>query len=93
MLTPAEGFWHSDPTSHVIQRCVALAACTSRGPRLINEQLRALDEAEAAGHGVTSILQLQVAGLFDGNAYRGQECAEGFEGILCGVCAPGCAKD
>eukprot|EP00210_Caulerpa_lentillifera_P003084 g2946.t1 len=87
VLVPIDGYWHSTPFSPQFHPCVYPEACTfdDRTENLVSfhedwtQLQRLLSELE--------LYNIGEAELPDFSVY--QQCAEGYEGVLCGSCAQG----
>ena len=86
-LVPKSGFWHSTPFSPVFRQCILPAACDykARHRRLTqfyqnsSNLVHELESLEAFTRGEGPEPEFR--------EYR--QCAEGYEGLLCGSCSEG----
>jgi hypothetical protein len=87
IITPADGYWQSNPRSSQLLACPNPAAC-SRSPKAAAALAAASKAAaaaaaaapQAASRGLKAAASEQVA------AYQELQCAEGFTGNLCSNC-------
>ena len=86
-LVPSDGYWHSSPFSPCIHKCVHPDACSYPGrervltefyenPSRVDENLEAVEEYVRRGSPMPTFPEYP-------------QCAEGYEGILCGSCQYG----
>ena len=83
-LVPKEGCWHSTPFSPFIRRCPVEKACSYNGRTENLTQYYVADLSKKL-QWCNSSISVDLGNCSD--SY--QQCAPGYEGVLCGTCADG----
>ena len=86
-LVPLAGHWHSNPFSPVFRSCILRSACSFHGRE---EKLNQFYENSSRLQAELEVMNAFLAGRGTQPEYPGYEqCADGYEGFLCGSCSRG----
>jgi len=86
-LVPDDGYWHSNPFSPYFRRCLITSGCEYENRRrtltsFYSNVTKLQQDLESLNQYIAGI-----GSLPEFSSYN--QCAEGYEGVLCGSCSPG----